>query len=164
MARAIRAGLLLLGAAMAAPCAVRAEPAERRLLSPVASACVSSAYGPRLVAGLQKAGNFHDGIDMPAAAGEPVRAVADGQVVVIRRGGGWGLYMIVRHDGFEAIYAHLGRVAPVFATGKRSVTAGEKLAVAGRSGVVNGAHLHFGIRVGDEWIDPAPLLGLAPCG
>jgi len=164
MARAIRAGFLLLGTAMAAPCVVWAEPVERRLLSPVASACVSSSFGPRVVAGLQKAGGFHDGIDMPAAAGAPVRAVADGQVVSIRRGGGWGLYMIVRHDGFEAIYAHLGRVAPAFATGKRSVTAGERLAVAGRSGVVNGAHLHFGIRVDGEWVDPAPRLGLSPCG
>ena len=164
MARTIRAGLLLLGAAMAVPGAVLAETAGRRLLPPVASSCVSSPFGPRVVAGLQKAGGFHDGIDMPAAAGEPVRAIADGQVVVIRRGGGWGLYMIVRHDGFEAIYAHLGRVAPAFATGKRSVTAGEKLAVAGRSGVVNGAHLHFGIRIDGDWVDPAPLLGLAPCG
>jgi len=141
-----------------------APPSLGPLLPPVSPACISSPFGPRVLAGLPKAGTFHPGIDMPAPAGGAVRAVADGQVIAVRRRGAGGLYVMVRHAGFDALYAHLGSLTPAFAEGKRAVAAGEKLGVVGRTGVSYGAHLYFQMEIKGERVDPAPYLGLQRCG
>lgn len=130
---------------------------------PVSPACISSPFGPRVLAGLPKAGTFHPGIDLPAPPGAAVRAVADGQVIAVRRRGAGGLYVMVRHAGFDALYAHLGSLTPPFAEGKRTVTVGEKLGVVGRTGVSYGAHLYFQMEIKGERVDPAPYLGLQRC-
>ena len=131
--------------------------------SPVSSACISSPFGPRVLAGRPKAGTFHPGIDMPAPAGEAVRAIAAGTVLRIQRKGAGGLEMMVQHDGFIGIYSHLGMIAPAFAEGKRSVAPGEKLAVIGRTGVTYGTHLFFEVLQAGQPVDPAPMLGLSRC-
>ena len=48
------------------------EPAQHStvLLSPVASSCISSPFGPRVLPNRPLAGTYHYGVDMPAAAGE----------------------------------------------------------------------------------------------
>jgi murein DD-endopeptidase MepM/ murein hydrolase activator NlpD len=149
------------------PCASHAEPpaqAPAPLLSPVRSACISSPFGPRVLAGRPKAGTFHPGIDMPAPAGEAVRAVAAGRVLRIQRKGAGGLEVMVQHDGFIGIYSHLGMIAPPFAEGKSAVVPGEKLGVIGRTGVTYGTHLFFEMLKAGQPVDPAPFLGLQRCG
>jgi len=141
-----------------------AEPAPASLSPPVSPACVSSPFGPRILAGRPKAGLFHPGIDLPAPAGAPVHAVADGQVLAVRRRGSAGLFVLARHDGFTALYAHLGAVTPSLAEGRKKIAAGEKLGVVGRTGVSYGAHIYFQMEIGGERVDPAPYLGVAPCG
>lgn len=155
--------LPLLAATLAAP-AVRAQPAPGSLLPPVSPACISSPYGPRILPGKPKAGTYHWGIDLPAPAGAPVRAAAAGQVVSIHKRGPGGLEVVVQHGGFMTLYAHLGSVTPALAEGKRSVAAGEKLGVVGRTGVSYGAHVYFEVRIGADRVDPAPLISVAHCG
>lgn len=151
------------------PAKVLAQPgnatsAPLTLLPPVSPACISSPFGPRILPGLPKAGVFHPGIDLPAPAGAAVRAVAAGQVIAIRRRGAGGLFVLVRHAGFDALYAHLGAVTPALASGKRVLEAGEKLGVVGRTGVSYGAHLYFQMEIGGQRVDPAPHLGIGRCG
>lgn len=160
---------MVCGTIMVCGTCVLAQPAATDapfgpLRPPVMPACISSPFGPRILPGLPKAGTFHPGIDLPAPAGAPVRAVADGQVIAVRRRGAGGLFIIVRHPGFDALYAHLGSLAPAFAEGKRAVTAGETLGRIGRTGVSYGTHLYFQMEIKGERVDPAPYLGLRPCG
>ncbi len=82
----------------------------------------------------------------------------------IHKRGAGGLEVIVRHDGFTAIYSHLGRVTPALAEGKATVAAGEELGVVGRTGVTYGTHLFFEVLVDGHPVDPAPLLNAEPCG
>jgi len=152
------------GAALLWCSAAFGQPAPEKLVLPVSPACVSSPFGPRVLAGRPKAGSYHHGIDLPAPAGAQVRAVAAGSVVSIHKRGPGGLETILRHDGFSTLYAHLGTVAPALAEGKRSVAAGEKLGVIGRSGVTYGTHLYFELQIGGERVDPAPYLGVGRCG
>ena len=133
------------------------------LVHPVSPACVSSPYGPRVLAGRPKAGTFHPGIDLPAPEGAPVRAVAHGHVIRAQRKGPGGFEMLIQHDGFIGVYSHLGRLTPAIAEGKRSIQAGDMVATIGRSGVTYGTHLYFGMLVDRQPIDPAPWLGVAPC-
>ncbi len=134
------------------------------LVHPVSPACVSSPFGPRVLAGRPKAGVFHPGIDLPAAEGAPVRAVARGHVIRAQRKGPGGFEMLIQHEGFIGVYSHLGRLTPAIAEGKRAVQAGEMVATIGRSGVTYGTHLYFGMLVDRQPIDPTPWLAVAPCG
>ena len=43
-----------------------------------AGSCISSGFGPRIMPDRPQAGTFHNGVDMPAPEGTPVRAVAAG--------------------------------------------------------------------------------------
>jgi murein DD-endopeptidase MepM/ murein hydrolase activator NlpD len=144
-------------------CATPAIAQPMPLALPFAPACISSPFGPRDGAG-PRASNFHRGIDLPAAAGTWVRAMAPGRVTAIRRIGATGLAVDVTHaDGSIFRYAHLGQVAPALASGKRQVAQGEALGRVGRSGITYGTHLHLELVVNGERIDAAPRLGLPRC-
>jgi murein DD-endopeptidase MepM/ murein hydrolase activator NlpD len=109
------------------------------------------------------AGTFHYGIDLRAPLGAAVRAIAPGQVIGIDRRGAGGLEVRVRHAGFTALYSHLGLIAPALERGKRTLAAGERIAVVGRSGLTYGPHLYFELTIDDHRVDPAPYLTVQPC-
>jgi murein DD-endopeptidase MepM/ murein hydrolase activator NlpD len=155
---------VLLGAA--ACVAHAADPDERGqpLLPPVSPACVSSPFGPRVLKNRPLAGRFHGGIDLPARVGSAVSAVAPGRVIRIHRRGVGGLEMLIQHDGFIGVYSHLGLIASVLAEGAKSISRGEHIGTVGRSGLTYGSHLYFGMLVEGRPVDPAPYLGVDPCG
>jgi murein DD-endopeptidase MepM/ murein hydrolase activator NlpD len=130
---------------------------------PVSPTCITSPFGPRVLVGLPVAGTFHYGIDLRAPPGAAVRAVADGRVISIDRRGAGGLEVLVKHPGFVALYAHLGLLAPALLRGRRTVAAGERIAVVARSGLTFGPHLYFEVIVHGRRVDPAPYLRVAAC-
>ena len=133
------------------------------LLAPVASACISSPFGPRVLPNRPLAGTYHYGVDMPAPAGAAVHAAAPGTVIRIQRKGAGGLEVLVQHDGFIGIYSHLGMVTPALAEGKTALSAGEKIGVVGHSGLTYGMHLYFEMLLSGRPVDPAPYLGVPQC-
>jgi murein DD-endopeptidase MepM/ murein hydrolase activator NlpD len=139
-------------------------PDKVTMLPPVAPACVSSPFGPRVLLNKRLAGTFHNGIDLPADIGSPVTAVAPGTVIRIHRRGVGGLEILVQHNGFVGIYSHLGLIAPALAEGRKAIHRGETIATVGRSGLTYGPHLYFGMIVDGRPVDPAPYLNIVPCG
>ena len=121
----------------------------------------------RLVNGKWRQIGVHEGTDVFAEPGTPVRAVTGGRVENV----GWTFYSGWRvgvrgDDGRYWFYAHLARFAPGIAPGAR-VDAGDTLGAVGNTGygIVPGHkdeftwHLHFGIQEPDgTWINPYPLL------
>jgi len=101
---------------------------------------------------------------MPAPIGTPVTAVAPGAVIRVQRHGIGGLEILIQHDGFIAVYSHLGLIAPLIAEGRKAVYGGEKIATVGRTGLTYGPHLYFGMIVDGRSVDPSPYLNVAPCG
>jgi murein DD-endopeptidase MepM/ murein hydrolase activator NlpD len=156
---------VVLSAAACLPSALAvAQTHETVLLQmPVAPACVSSPFGPRVLPNRPIAGTFHDGIDLPAPLGTRVKAVAAGTLVRVQRHGVGGLEMLVQHPGFVAVYSHLGLIAPPILEGRRTIAAGEWLGTVGMTGVTFGPHLYFGMFVDDRPVDPAPFLHVAAC-
>jgi murein DD-endopeptidase MepM/ murein hydrolase activator NlpD len=136
---------------------------ELMLVPPVSPACISSPFGPRVLANHPQAGTYHYGVDLPAPPGASIVATAPGKVIRIQKKGPGGLEILVQHDGFVAIYSHLGMAAPSFAQGKRTVAAGEKLGVVGRTGVTVGTHVYFEMLIAGKPTDPAPYLLLPRC-
>lgn len=139
-------------------------PVGPGLLLPVAGSCVTSPFGPRRALGPAAPAAFHNGIDLRAPAGTAITAMADGQVLAVHRRGAAGLAVTVRHGGMVALYAHLGSIAPPIANGRTMVRRGEKLGVAGRSGVSYGAHLYLELRREGVAVDPELFLVVTRCG
>ncbi|PPQ34480.1 M23 family metallopeptidase [Rhodopila globiformis] len=136
---------------------------QTAMLLPVASACVSSPFGPRTLPNKPLAGTFHNGVDLPAPVGAAVTAVAPGTIIRIQRHGVGGLEILIQHDGFIGVYSHLGLVSPLIAEGRRFVYGGERIARVGRSGLTYGPHLYFGMIMGGRPVDPMPYLHIGPC-
>ena len=141
-------------------------PGGLTLRLPVPGACISSPFGARRAAG-PHAALFHNGVDLPAAAGTWVGAAAAGQVVAVRHLGASGLEVDVAHGppghGVLTRYAHLGAVAPAIAGGGSRVAAGDRIGRVGRSGVTYGTHLHFELHLDGQPVDPAPYLHTISC-
>ncbi len=113
-------------------------------------ASVSSNFGVR------RSGTWHQGIDLSAPKGTPVRATAAGKVVVAERSGAYGRTVVVDHgNGVRTRYAHLKSIA--VERGER-VKAGEVIGKVGKSGNASGNHLHYEIVVDGTPVDPWPFM------
>jgi septal ring factor EnvC (AmiA/AmiB activator) len=98
----------------------------------------------------------NNGIDIRAARGTRVRAVEAGKVVYVDWYGGYGLTIIVDHDGgYYSLYAHLDRAQVSI---NQQVARGGVVGTVGESGSLEGPKLHFEIRQGVRAIDPVGWL------
>jgi septal ring factor EnvC (AmiA/AmiB activator) len=94
----------------------------------------------------------NNGIDIRAARGTPVRAVESGEVVYADFNGGYGLMVILDHDGGDySLYAHLDRASVSIG---QDVGLGQAIGTVGESGSLVGPKLHFEIRQGGRAVDP----------
>jgi murein DD-endopeptidase MepM/ murein hydrolase activator NlpD len=141
--------------------AASAQSRHAIFVLPVATTCISSSFGQRIIPDHPQAGTFHSGVDLPAPEGTEVRAVAFGKVLWVQHNDIGGLEVLIEHDGFVGVYSHLGRV--MRSLEGTMIAAGEVLGAVGHTGLTFGPHLHFGVLVGDRAVDPAGLLGLPAC-
>jgi murein DD-endopeptidase MepM/ murein hydrolase activator NlpD len=107
-------------------------------------------------------GKAHGGVDLRAAEGTNVFAVADGVVEgTPYDGGGFGNYIkTLNSDGTENYFGHLDK--KIVPAGK-AVKAGELIGQSGKSGggPGMGPHLHFEVRKGGNKLDPMQYLSNA---
>jgi murein DD-endopeptidase MepM/ murein hydrolase activator NlpD len=102
----------------------------------------------------------HDGIDLAAPAGTPVKTAQEGSVLYAGEQKGYGLIVIVQHtNGLITLYAH-NRDLRV-KTGQ-TVRRSQVIATVGESGRTSGPHLHFEVRVDGKPVDPVDYLGPLP--
>lgn len=116
---------------------------------------IGSHFGPRLhpILGFVR---MHQGVDVGARAGTPVRAAGPGKVVRAGNAGAYGNLVVIDHgDGSETRYAHLSKT--LVATGT-TVLRGQTIGEVGSTGLSTGPHLHFELRVDGAPVDPAPWL------
>lgn len=99
---------------------------------------------------------FHYGVDLSADEGAAIACFADGTVGAVGESTELGKYLTVQHaNGFSTLYAHCSRI--VVSPGD-SVARGGKLAEVGSTGNATGAHLHFEVHDGEEYLDPVYYL------
>ena len=118
------------------PAACYAPPVDAPIVDPFREPACAQCAGNR-------------GLEYATAPGAPVRAVAGGTVSFSGVVAGTRYVVVDQPDGYRATY---GRLA--------AATVGPGAAV--RAGAVVGttsAMFYFGLRVGETYVDPAPLLG-----
>ena len=114
-------------------------------------------------------GRVHDAIDIPAPAGTPVLAAADGEIIKLfpSERGGTTIYQLSTDKKLVFYYAHLQRYAEGTTLGNH-VRQGDVIAYVGDTGNAGAGnyHLHFSISIVADpkryWegtnINPYPLL------
>ena len=99
---------------------------------------------------------FNNGIDIKATPTTIVRAAKSGRVNTFRTVPGFGQVVVLEHyDGMVTFYGHLGRILVTHGTW---VKQGERIGIAGSSGLSSGVELHFRMLRAGRCIDPLPKL------
>ncbi len=101
-------------------------------------------------------GAFHAGIDIATAYGTPVRAPADGLIVMAGAASGYGREMVVDHgQGISTVYGHLSGFAVVAG---QQVKRGQVIGYVGSAGRSTGPHLHYEVRIRNTPVNPHKYL------
>jgi murein DD-endopeptidase MepM/ murein hydrolase activator NlpD len=113
----------------------------------------------------------HLGFDLSDVQNAPVNAANDGRVVWASDLGIYGNCIVVDHGyGLQSIYGHLRQIDVKVGD---MVSKGQKMGIAGQTGLAGGVHVHFGMQVDgvqinprewwdEHWIDDRILSKLAP--
>lgn len=126
--------------------------------SPLNGFAINSPFGLRKMP-WEEGGRLHEGVDIAAPVGTPIRVTLAGTVLRVGVDGGYGRFVEVSHgNGLTSLYAHLGRTAPGLKAGM-VLPAGYVVAFVGSSGRSTGAHLHFEIRQAGKPLNPAAFMG-----
>lgn len=103
---------------------------------------ITSPFGPRS-APVEGASTFHNGVDIGAALNTPIQAPLDGTVKQIYFTSLGGKQLVLEHaGGWQTGYADLNGYAAGLIEGQ-TVSQGDTIAYAGKSGPSTGTHLHF---------------------
>lgn len=123
--------------------------------SPVDAAYNSSSYGWRIDP-FTGSKAFHEGLDFTSNIGTPIRAAADGIVMLAEVSGGYGNLVKIDHgSGLETRYGHTSKI--LVKAGDR-VVKGQVVALVGSTGRSTGPHLHYEIRLNGDALDPRQYL------
>jgi murein DD-endopeptidase MepM/ murein hydrolase activator NlpD len=101
-------------------------------------------------------GRMHEGIDIGAASGTPIRAAAAGRVVYSGWMSGYGNLVAIDHGGgISTAYGHQSSTA---VGNGQLVSQGQSIGYVGCTGHCFGPHLHFEVRINGTPVDPLGYL------
>lgn len=98
----------------------------------------------------------HDGVDIAAEQGTPVKAMNSGEVTQVSEDPLWGYTVMIDHgNGVMSCYYNLSSAVAV--SEGDEVEAGQTIGAVGDTAEIEAAeasHLHFAVKYNGEWIDP----------
>ena len=116
---------------------------------------ITSYFGYRNT-GIRGASTNHKGVDISVPYGTPIYAADGGVVSFSGYKGAMGYVVIIDHqNGFKTYYEHN---SSLLVSAGQTVYKGQQVAKAGRSGVANGVHCHFGIQYNGTYYNPLNYL------
>jgi murein DD-endopeptidase MepM/ murein hydrolase activator NlpD len=107
--------------------------------------------------------HFHQGIDLVAPYGTPIKASGDGEVVYI----GWNyadgadpawIVIIAHSQGLQTWYAHMQPRFPGGIGAGSHVSVGQVIGYEGSTGHSTGAHLHWAVMLDGTFVNPRLFL------
>ncbi|MEX2145333.1 MAG: peptidoglycan DD-metalloendopeptidase family protein [Candidatus Spechtbacterales bacterium] len=110
-------------------------------------------------------GGFHNGVDMAAKFGTPIKAARGGVVVAIENSPyAYGNWVAIKHDnGLVTVYTHMSDFG--LAGAGSPVEEGERVGFMDSTGYSTGSHLHFMVYApGTFHTKPSAIAGILPIG
>ncbi len=121
---------------------------------PVEFSRISSNFNPKRLHPIHNTVRPHNGVDLAAPTGTPVKSAASGRVTFVGWKHGYGKVIQVRHDAtHETLYAHLSGFKGNLKRGA-SVDKGTTIGFVGMTGGATGPHLHYEFKVHGKALDP----------
>lgn len=109
---------------------------------------ITSYFGPRT----DPYTGYHQGVDIGASTGTPVKAMGNAQVLSAGWNGGYGNCVVIAlGNGMQAYYGHLSSIS---VSAGQTVNQGDIVGEVGSTGNSTGPHLHFGVISGGDFVDP----------
>jgi murein DD-endopeptidase MepM/ murein hydrolase activator NlpD len=125
------------------------EPTDRPAFTWPTKGYISSGYGPRW-------GKFHYGLDIAAATGTPLVAVAAGRVTDAGWRQGYGYRVRIDHqNGWVSVYGHCSKL---YVQAGQQVSRGQQIAAVGQTGNATGPHVHFELLKNGRYQNPLKYL------
>ncbi len=101
---------------------------------------------------------YHKGLDLACAKNSPILAVQGGTVTRAEYWGSYGNCVVIYHgNGVSSLYAHCNSFASGLKVGS-IVKAGDTIAYVGTTGRSTGYHLHFGVLLNGDYVNPDEYL------
>src|SRR5471032_3190119 len=101
--------------------------------------------------------NPHSGLDFAVPTGTPIKAPANGKVILTGNYFYNGNTVFVDHgQGFISMFCHLSRID---VKAGQSLTRGAVVGLVGSTGRATGPHLHWNISLNETRVDPAIFIG-----
>ena len=102
--------------------------------------------------GEDRGSHTHAGIDLAVPTGTPIKAVAEGRVLMVGPQGAYGNFTCLRHARLVTCYAHQSEMLVTYG---QLVRQGQVIGRVGCTGRCSGSHLHFEVRQGPAaWSSP----------
>ncbi len=118
----------------------------------------TSPYGTLRTYNRRRRPSRHLGWDLDGATGDPIRAAQSGRVALVQdRYYSGGTVVLDHGQGLFTMYFHMSAFD---VKAGDTVTKGELIGRVGKSGRVTGPHLHFSVKLGGVYADPADMLAL----
>lgn len=101
---------------------------------------------------------LHKGLDIGYGMGAPIMSTANGKVVLSTYNNDFGNHLVIQHKyGFDTKYAHMQHV---YVKEGQEVKQGDVIGTMGNSGLSDGPHLHYEVRIGSQVLDPAKFINM----
>jgi murein DD-endopeptidase MepM/ murein hydrolase activator NlpD len=133
------------------------------LRTPVDGAKLTSGFGMRMhpILGYTR---MHKGVDFGVPTGTPIYAAGDGVIEQSGWAGGYGRFVMIKHDAHtETAYGHMSRIATAATMGAR-VHQGQVIGYVGMTGDATGPHLHYEVRKNGSQVNPISITGTVVAG
>ncbi len=127
---------------------------------------ITQSYGSTAQTGfINPVYSFHNGIDIDAEVGDPIKAALEGTISGVGDNGkyAYGKWITIKHEnGLTTLYGHLS--VQSIRVGQK-VKTGETIGYAGNTGYSTGSHLHFTVyatntfSIEQKWYGALPLGG-----
>ncbi len=125
-------------------------------IDPLSTGFYTSMYGDRVNPFSGAGYEFHNGVDIAAPGGTPIRAARKGIVFFSGWRDGLGYTVAIQHDdGFMTLYSHCSRL---HVKSGQWVEQNEKIALVGSTGRSTGSHLHYTIMRHGKTLNPLKFL------
>lgn len=134
---------------------------------PLDNVRITQQFGKTADSGRLYSSGTHNGIDLAASIGTPIRSSlagtiqAVGNTDAVRGCYSYGKWVLVRHgNGLSTLYAHMSQVN---VSQGQTVSTGQVLGYSGDTGYATGPHLHFTVYASDA-VQVRQLGTKTPCG